>query len=98
MLKPQNLQSKMPIGLILIDPAMDDMSGLKAVKTIKSFYEEVNLTREIKLREPHIVFFTSYPLEKILPKAYQLGVTRVESKPLQIEQIERIILEAKSLI
>ncbi len=62
LLKPLKEQSIMPICLIIIDPTMEEFSGLKAVKTIKSFFEEVNLTRELKLREPNIVFVTSYPI------------------------------------
>jgi hypothetical protein len=63
LLKPLNLQSYMPICLILIDPDMDGgMRGIKAVKSIKTFYNEVNLSREIKLVEPHIVFVTSHSI------------------------------------
>ena len=38
LLKPLDLQSLMPICLILMDPAMDGMKGFQAVKTIKTFY------------------------------------------------------------
>jgi len=53
----------MPIRLSLIDLDMDGgMRGIKAVKSIKIFYDRVNLSKKMKFFEPHIVFVTSYSI------------------------------------
>ena len=81
------LLSGKQISYILTDFMMPRLNGIQAIQKIKTFIQNQNFTREVKIREPKYVFLTAYKTSAFDKHIQELNVHEVYEKPLQLEQL-----------
>jgi len=82
-----SLQTSRLYDLIILDAQMPDMDGLTVASRILNEFDLPN--------EPLIMMFSSVDKDNILEKCRLLGINKILTKPLKIEELHEIIFSAR---
>lgn len=93
-----------PIALLMLDFQMPKMNGIQLLEKLKLFYKHFDTSsvigckgktskfrKVLKLEEPTYVFLTAYSSNQFKQHIQSLGVDLQFEKPLQLEQLRRIV-------
>ncbi|NIK76691.1 CheY-like chemotaxis protein [Paenibacillus castaneae] len=75
-----------PIDCVLLDLKMPDMSGIDVLKGIRKRSQDVP-----------VILITAYAEPEIIEEAYRLGISKLMSKPFDINELRAVVLEILQL-
>ena len=82
------LEEKNPYDLICLDVMMPIMDGYQALKNIREIEKEHNIPED---KSAKIIMTTALNEEKNVKKAFELGCTVYCGKPIDVEQLKKIL-------
>lgn len=75
-----------PIDCVLLDLKMPDMGGIDVLKGIRKRSQDVP-----------VILITAYAEPEITEEAYRLGISKLMSKPFDINELRAVVLEILQL-
>lgn len=82
------LEEENPYDLICLDVMMPIMDGYQALKNIREIEKEHNIPED---KSAKIIMTTALNEEKNVKKAFELGCTVYCGKPIDVEQLKKIL-------
>gem|GEM_PF-4180646 len=89
-LEAVNSVKTIPYDCVLMDVEMPEMDGITATKRILA--EAQNLAKT-----PYIIALTAYALKEDRDRCLQAGIQDVITKPIRIEELERVLSNKRNL-